>query len=115
MRRGDVWTLRDDRYASKARPVVIVQSDLAGGSDSVILTLLTTSNNEELPNRVSVQPTPANGLRQASFVMAEKLLTVRRSELGIRVGALTDAQMHTISAALATVLGITADDIPINS
>jgi mRNA-degrading endonuclease toxin of MazEF toxin-antitoxin module len=29
MKRGEVWTLRDDAYASKARPVVIVQADLA--------------------------------------------------------------------------------------
>jgi len=27
MRRGEVWTLRDGRHASKARPVVIVGSD----------------------------------------------------------------------------------------
>ncbi len=27
MRRGEVWMLRDDSYASKARPVVVVQSD----------------------------------------------------------------------------------------
>ncbi len=25
--RGDIWTLRDDLYASKARPVIIVQND----------------------------------------------------------------------------------------
>lgn len=29
--RGEIWTLRDDRYASKARPVVIVQSDEVRG------------------------------------------------------------------------------------
>lgn len=25
--RGDIWTLRDDLYASEARPVIIVQND----------------------------------------------------------------------------------------
>ena len=29
--RGEIWTLRDDRYASKARPVVIVQGDEVRG------------------------------------------------------------------------------------
>ena len=29
--RGEIWTLRDDRYASKARSVVIVQSDEVRG------------------------------------------------------------------------------------
>lgn len=27
MKRGEVWTLQDRQYASKARPVVIIQSD----------------------------------------------------------------------------------------
>ncbi|MCI1747782.1 MAG: type II toxin-antitoxin system PemK/MazF family toxin [Acidipropionibacterium sp.] len=40
MQRGEIWTLRDDRYASKARPVVVVQGDLEQ-FDSVVLCLLT--------------------------------------------------------------------------
>lgn len=28
MERGEVWTLQDKNYASKARPVVIVQQDV---------------------------------------------------------------------------------------
>jgi mRNA interferase MazF len=39
MQRGEIWTLRDDRYASKARPVVVVQGDLEQ-FDSVVLCLL---------------------------------------------------------------------------
>jgi mRNA-degrading endonuclease toxin of MazEF toxin-antitoxin module len=27
MKRGEIWTLRDDRYAAKVRPVVVVLSD----------------------------------------------------------------------------------------
>jgi mRNA interferase MazF len=26
MKRGEIWTLQDDGYASKARPVIIVQA-----------------------------------------------------------------------------------------
>ena len=39
--RGEIWTMRDDIYASKARPVVIVQSDEVGGFDSIVLCLMT--------------------------------------------------------------------------
>ena len=115
MKRGEIWTLQDDRYASKARPVVIVQEDLAFSSDSVILTLLTTFDKEGASSRVAVEASDANGLRHTSFVMVEKLLTVRRSELGTRVGTLTDDQMHDISRKLAQVLGITAADLPTSS
>ncbi len=27
MKRGEIWTLQDKNYASKARPVVVIQSD----------------------------------------------------------------------------------------
>jgi len=107
MKRGEVWTLQDDRYASKARPVVIVQADIADVSDSVILTLFTTFNNQTVGSRVAIEPSETNGLRTISFVMVEKLLTVRRSELGAHIGSLTDDQMNAISRKLVQVLGIT--------
>jgi len=115
MKRGEIWTLQDDRYANKARPVVIVQANLADASDSVILTLFTTFDSPAASSRVAVEPSEANGLRHTSFVMVEKLLTVRRSELGTRVGTLTDDQMHDISRKLAHVLGITTADLPASS
>lgn len=37
MKRGEIWSLRDRQYASKARPVVIIQSDKHESFDSVIL------------------------------------------------------------------------------
>jgi mRNA-degrading endonuclease toxin of MazEF toxin-antitoxin module len=52
-----------------------------------------------------------NGLKKASYVMADKLLTVRKSQLGDKVGELTDKQMHEISRALAAVLSITQTDL----
>jgi len=42
MKRGELWTLRDNDYSAKARPVVIVQADLESNFDSVILCLFTT-------------------------------------------------------------------------
>ncbi len=78
----------------------------------MILTLFTTFDNETVGSRVAIEPSETNGLRHPSFVMVEKLLTVRRSELGTRVGMLTDAQMRAVSRKLAQVLGITAADLP---
>ena len=106
MRRGEIWTFRDDRYASKARPVLIVQNDTIS-LDSVILCLLTSFDRPASPYRVMVEPDDVNGLFKTSFVMADKPVTVRRDELGTRVGSLTDDQMSAVSAALALTLAIT--------
>jgi len=111
MRRGDIWTLQDQGYASKARPVLIVQSDLADEVDSVILVLLTTFDNTKASSRVLIEPSPSNGLVKTSYIMVEKLLTVRKSDLGTCVGVLTDEDMHQISRKLATVLAITSADL----
>jgi len=111
MKRGEIWTLQDDRYASKARPVVIVQSDHTD-FDSVILCLLTSFDRPDTPSRIVVDPDQANGLKKTSYVMVDKLLTVRQEELGVRIGTLTDGQMRAVSGALAQVLAITAGDVP---
>jgi mRNA interferase MazF len=97
MKRGEIWTLRDDGYASKARPVIIVQSALSDLFDSVILCLFTTFESSNIPTRVLISADENNGLKKDSYVMTEKLITIDRAELGSKIGKLTDSQMHRIS------------------
>lgn len=104
--RGEIWTMRDDLYASKARPVVIVQSDAVCGFDSAVLCLLTTYDSSDIPTRVRVEPSPGNGLTSTSFIMAEKIASVRRSMLGERIGVLESPIMDEVSQQLRVVLGI---------
>lgn len=110
MKRGEIWTLRDDRFAAKARPVVVVGSDDVQFS-SVILCLLTSLQCDDVITRPSIEPTAANGLNNVSSVMTDKIVTVRAEELGQRVGKLTRSQMRQVSRGLAKVLGIAADDL----
>jgi mRNA interferase MazF len=111
VKRGEVWSLQDDDYASKPRPVIIVQDTLDTEFDSVILCMLTTYDSEGIPTRTRVDPSKTNGLRKTSYVMTEKLLTINKKRLGIKIGELADQEMHTISGKLAKVLGITKDDL----
>ncbi|MDR2374564.1 MAG: type II toxin-antitoxin system PemK/MazF family toxin [Bifidobacteriaceae bacterium] len=111
MRRGELWTVLDSGYAAKPPPALIVQPQTPGDLESVILVMLTTFDRPETPSRVAVEPTEANGLRERSWVMADKLLTVPKSYLGTRVGAVADAELRAVSSALAAVLGIGKDDI----
>jgi len=106
MKRGEIWTFRDNRYASKARPVIIVQSDHVRDFDSVILCLFTTYKSVHIPTRILIPPTHDNSLEKTSYVMTEKIITVAINELGEKIGELTDAQMVEISTQLALVLGL---------
>jgi len=109
MKRGEVWTIRDRRYASKARPAVIVSA--ATDLDSVIVCLFTSSTNTAVPSRPHIASSAENGLNVASFVMTDKIASVRSTELGEHVGHLTDFQMHEISRSLAEILRITPKDV----
>ena len=86
MKRGEIWSMRDDLYASKARPVVVVQSDDHDEFDSVILCLFTTYESSNIETRVHVKRSRENGLNMDSFVMTEKIVTVNKNMLGERIG-----------------------------
>lgn len=104
--RGEIWTMRDDLYASKARPVVIVQSDEISGFDSVVLCLMTTFESSHIPTRVRVEPSKDNGLDRASYVITDKNASVSRGMLGKRIGILERDRMDEVTEKLALVLGL---------
>ena len=106
MMRGEIWTLRDDRFARKARPVVIVQSDEVTAFGSVVLCLLTSYDSSSIPTRVRIEPKSSNGLEKTSWVMTEKLASVRRSQLGKRIGTLEPAELDEVSRQIRVVLGL---------
>lgn len=47
-----------------------------------------------------------NGLRLESWVMLEKLISMRRSRLGKKIGSLNSADMLELERGLMTVLGL---------
>lgn len=106
MRRGEVWTIRDGHYASKARPAVVVQSDEADGFESTIVCLITTFDSSGVPTRHRLYPDGENGLREASYVMTDKIASVSARMLGERIGRVSEADMEEIGRKLAAVLGL---------
>ncbi len=106
MRRGEVWTLRDDSYASKVRPVIVIQDEGVAAFDSIILCLLTTFDSEHMGTRVGIEPTKANGLERRSYAMTDKIVTVDKSLLGQCIGQISAEDMANISAELMRILGL---------
>jgi mRNA interferase MazF len=108
MNRGDVVTVRDDAYASKARPVIVMQTDeITASFESVVLVGLTTARMPQAAHRVRIEPTPDNGLTAISYVMTEMPFTVRTERIGEHIGTVTPVQTEAIAKGLAAVLGIT--------
>ncbi|MBQ9438640.1 MAG: type II toxin-antitoxin system PemK/MazF family toxin [Lachnospiraceae bacterium] len=104
MRRGEIWTLQDKHYASKARPVVVIQSDKHNSFNSIILCLFTSFESGGISTRVRIQPSAENGLQKESYVMTDKIVTVDKIMLGKRVGVLSDEDMVAVSEQLRIIL-----------
>ena len=107
MKRGEVWTLAGGGdHAGKPRPVLIVQNDRFDATQSITICPFTTNPVSAPLFRLPVEPTDENGLRRACQMMTDKVMTVPRRKLGVRVGRLSDEEMVSVNRALMVFLGI---------
>ena len=91
----------------KPRPALVVQSDLFNETHgSVLVCLLTTELIGAPLFRLTVQPSPANGLRQPSQIMVDKLLALPRDRVRDPIGTLDDATLLAVNRSLTLVLGL---------
>jgi len=105
MRRGELYTAAIQGDYGKPRPVVIIQSDLLGALDSVVICPV-TSVVKEADFRVVITPDPTNGLQKPSQIMVDKVLTLPRSKIGQRLGRLNAPAIQALNRALLVVVGL---------
>ena len=109
MRRGEIWTVAGGKhYAGKPRPVVILQDDSFDATVSITVCAFTTDETQAPLFRLLVQPNEGNGLRTACRLMVDKITTIPKSKIGIRVGRLDDADVLRLNRAVLVFLGLTA-------
>ena len=83
-----------------------VQADAFAALSCVTVLRLTSEIHAEHLVRITVSPTPENGLRAPSQVMIDKAVSVPRTRVGTVIGHLDDALMLTVSRALSSFLGL---------
>ncbi len=107
MRRGDVIVVAAPGDFGKPRPAVIVQSDLFNPTHASIAVCLLTSDIADAPLfRLTVEPSPENGLRSRSDIMVDKIVALRRDRLGEPIGHLDRETMLRLDRSLALFLGL---------
>lgn len=107
MRRGDIWTAaRGSHYASKPRPVLVIQDDRFDATDSVTICPVTSDPTDIPLLRIPVRADQATGLSHPSRLMVDKVTTMPRSKLGEHIGVVPDTTMLALSRALIVFLGI---------
>src|SRR5580658_2226598 len=106
MRRGDVWTVAGGKdYAGKPRPVVIVQDDSFDATTSITICAFTTDETEAPLFRLPVEPNERKGLRAACRLMVDKITTVPKTKVGVRVGRLDDEDISRFIRAVLVFPG----------
>lgn len=107
MKRGDMWTVSGGAgYAGMPRPAAIIQDDRFDGTTSVTVCAFTSDATEAPLFRLVVEPSSSNGLTTLSRLMVDKLTTVAKSNLGVRIGRLSDEDIVRLNRAILIFLGL---------
>jgi len=106
VKRGEVVVIAaGGPFTGKPRPAVILQSD-AFVLDSITVSLITSERSEDLLFRVPVLPTTENGLSQDSWIMADKIVTLRRQHVSRVIGYMGHEDMQRLHTAILIFLGM---------
>ena len=108
MRRGDIVTVAGGVHASKPRPAPVVQDDRFDATDSVTVCPFTTTDVDAHLLRVPVAADEVNGLSQDSYLMVDKITTVRRSNASTVLGRLEATRLVELERRLLVFLGFGA-------
>lgn len=109
MRRGDVAAIADKAagdYVGKPRPAVVVQSDRFSAMASVTVAPLTSVDADAPLLRLRIEPSATLPLLATSYVMVDKLTTVRRDRVGQVIGSLAWDELVRLDRSLVVFLGI---------
>lgn len=104
--RGDFVTIAMQGDYGKPRPALVIQADQFGEHSTVTVLPVTSTLVAAPLLRITVQPSPENGLQKPSQVMLDKAMTVKRDKIGQAIGRINVDAMVEIERCLAVFLGI---------
>ena len=106
MRRGDLVSVAIQGDFGKPRPALVIQSDPYDGHATVTVLPVTSTLVAAPLFRITLQPSPENGLHSRSQVMSDKAMTVKRDKVGPTFGRIDADSMVEVERCLAVFLGI---------
>ncbi len=110
--RGEIWDVNwsPGRGAEQqgTRPALIIQNDRGNASSSYPLTIVASMSRteRELPLHVRIAPSEENGLTDYTDVKCEQVMTIEKSRLLRRRGAITPDELHRVDIALRLSLSL---------
>jgi len=109
LKRGDLVVVAVPGDYGKPRPALVVQTDVFNETQASVTLVPVTSTLVDAPLfRLTVEPSPGNGLRALSQIMIDKVTTVRRARIRSTIGHLEDDLLLRVGRALVLWVGIAA-------
>ncbi len=111
-RRGEIWDVNwsPGRGAEQkgTRPALIIQNDRGNTSLSYPLTIVASMSRteREIPLHVRIAPSEENGLTDFTDVKCEQVMTIEKSRLIRRRGAITSEELNKVDVALKVSLNL---------
>jgi len=90
----------------KPRPALVIQADAFSALPSVTVLRLSSDLIAAQLIRLTVEPSPENGLLRTSQIMIDKAVSVPREKIGKPFGKLDDATMREVGLALVGFFGL---------
>ncbi|MFM1886294.1 MAG: hypothetical protein RL026_1451 [Pseudomonadota bacterium] len=107
MKRGEVWSVAGGPgFGGKQRPAVIIQDDAFPMTASVTVCGFTSTLVDAPLLRLRFPAGGSTGLREDSDLMIDKPFTLRRDQLGQRIGTLSVPDLVRLNRALLVFLGL---------
>jgi mRNA interferase MazF len=102
LRRGDVVYYGErGEFSGKLRPGVVIQRNATlEDAPSITICGITSTAIPDKLARVALIPSPANGLEMASFVMVDKIASIRRQRVRQIFGRLDPEDLIAVDRAL---------------
>ena len=108
MLRGDIVTVIAPGDFRKPRPAVIIQGDSLNLAkpNSTIVALITSSLQDAPLLRLTLEPSPENGLKKLSQIQSNRIMSIRTDRIGANIGRLNGNQQVELNRLLALSIGL---------
>jgi mRNA interferase MazF len=104
--RGDIVIVVAQGDYGKPRPAVVIQSDRVPTTGSVLVALMTSELADAPIYRLTLEPTPTNGLKVTSQIMVDKIVAMPRPKCGPAIGRIDEAGLIALNHMLSVVIGL---------
>lgn len=109
MARGDVLLVdlpaSDGREQSGRRPVIAVQTDIAGEPLLMVAPITSNLKASRFKFTVKVDPSAENGLSVSSIIMIFQMRSIDKGRIVRKIGRLSDADLERVGTEIWKMLG----------